>query len=152
MPQHRLFCKILSVLITTFTVAPSTAFSALEALGPEHLVNTTSSGYEATPHIVSNQNNHRLIVWSSEDRIENNGPAILGQFYNEHLEAVGPETTLVPSTANIARIPRADDYPHFAVTMWKDGSFALAWKTESGKSLRNSPVGTVQGELHGNWS
>ncbi|MEE2602229.1 MAG: hypothetical protein VX595_04110 [Pseudomonadota bacterium] len=131
MPQHRLFCKILSVLITTFTVAPSTAFSALEALGPEHLVNTTSSGYEATPHIVSNQNNHRLIVWSSEDRIENNGPAILGQFYNEHLEAVGPETTLVPSTANIARIPRADDYPHFAVTMWKDGSFALAWSEVS---------------------
>lgn len=119
--------RLCSAITTLFFISPLTAFAALEPQGPENLVNTTSSGYEATPYIVSDQNNNRLIVWSSEDRLINDGPAILGQFYNQYREAVGPEMTLVPPTANIARIPSANDYPHFAITMWKDGSFALAW-------------------------
>ncbi|MDF1636473.1 MULTISPECIES: hypothetical protein [Alcanivorax] len=131
MPQNQLFFKALALLAAALSIVPSTSFSALEPLGPENLVNTTSSGYEATPHIVSDQNNNRLIVWTSEDRTKSDGPAILGQFYNQYREAVGPEMTLVPSTSNIARIPRANDYPHFAVTMWKDGSFALAWSETS---------------------
>jgi hypothetical protein len=64
MPQNQLFFKALALLAAALSIVPSTSFSALEPLGPENLVNTTSSGYEATPHIVSDQNNNRLIVWT----------------------------------------------------------------------------------------
>ncbi|MEQ3722658.1 hypothetical protein [Alcanivorax sp.] len=107
--------------------AATPGFANLSAQGPEYLVNTTSSGYEATPHIAVDGNNQQLIVWTSENRLSSDGPTIKGQFYNPFGESVGPEKTLVSAARNIARIPEQNDYPHIALTMWNDGTFALAW-------------------------
>lgn len=124
MQWHRIKRTVIALLLF---IAAASSFADLEAQGPEYLVNTTSSGYEATPHIAVDGNNQTLIVWTSENRLSDVGPAIKGQFYNQFGEAVGPEKTLVDADQNIARIPKQNDYPHIAMTMWNDGDFALAW-------------------------
>lgn len=131
---YRISRAVISMVLFS---AAAPGFASLEAQGPEHLVNTTSSGYEATPHIAADGNNQTLIVWTSENRLSDVGPAIKGQFYNQFGEAVGPEKTLVDADQNIARIPEQNDYPHIAMTMWNDGAFALAW-SETGASISDT--------------
>ncbi|KGD65384.1 hypothetical protein Y5S_01277 [Alcanivorax nanhaiticus] len=120
--------KILTagILLSTTNLAQA----ALQPVGPEYLVNTTSSGYEATPLIANSSDNNTLIVWTSEAAYAESGSSIMGQFYNQYGEAEGAEKTLVGLSANIARISEQDNYAHIAMTSWPDGRFALAWSTE----------------------
>lgn len=131
---HRMKRTVIAILLF---IAAAPSLASLEAQGPEHLVNTTSFGYEATPHIAVDGNNQTLIVWTSENRLSDVGPAIKGQFYNQFGEAVGPEKTLVDADQNIARIPEQNDYPQIAMTMWNDGDFALAW-SETGDPISDT--------------
>jgi len=131
---HRIKCGVISLLLFC---AATPSLANLEAQGPEYLVNTISSGYEATPHIAVDGNNQTLIVWTSENRLSDVGPTIKGQFYNQFGETVGPEKVLVGADQNIARIPEQNDYPHIAMTMWNDGAFALAW-SETGAPISDT--------------
>lgn len=131
---YRINRAVISLLLFS---AATPSLANLEAQGPEYLVNTISSGYEATPHIAVDGSNQTLIVWTSENRLSDVGPAIKGQFYNQFGEAVGPEKTLVDADQNIARIPEQNDYPHIAMTMWDDGAFALAW-SETGAPISDT--------------
>ncbi|MZR62374.1 hypothetical protein [Alcanivorax sp. DP30] len=120
--------KLLS--ISYLMLASNLAQAALQPEGPEYLANTTSSGYEATPFIANDSDNNTLIVWTSEATYAESGVSIMGQFYNQYGETVGPEKTLVDESANIARVIEQDNYAHIAMTSWPDGRFALAWSTE----------------------
>ena len=105
---YRINRAVISLLLFS---AATPGFANLEAQGPEYLVNTISSGYEATPHIAVDGNNQTLIVWTSENRLSGVGPTIKGQFYNQFGETIGPEKVLVDADQNIARIPEQNDYP-----------------------------------------
>ena len=59
MQWHRIKRTVIALLLF---IAAASSFADLEAQGPEYLVNTTSSGYEATPHIAVDGNNQTWIV------------------------------------------------------------------------------------------
>src|SRR5215212_7882397 len=100
-------------------------------LGPELLVNTTTTGCQQAPAVASDSAGNFVVVWQSDGQ-DGSGWGVFGRRFSREGVALGGESAITGTTAGDQRSPAVARHP--------SGAFLVTWQ-----SVSTSPDGSGWG-------